>query len=58
MVAESFGSKSFPYCCFCRRIYVTVVAGAVVGILGMEGIMGFIIYLICQLLVSFFSIGK
>lgn len=29
---------------------MTVVAGAVVGILGIEGIMGFVIYLISQLL--------
>jgi uncharacterized membrane protein len=36
----------------CRRIYMTIVAGAAVGVLGVEGWGGFIAYIISQLLVS------
>lgn len=36
----------------CRRIYMTIVAGAAVGILGIEGWGGFTVYLLSQLLVS------
>lgn len=36
----------------CRRIYMTIVAGSAVGILGVEGWAGFAVYLLSQLLVS------
>lgn len=39
-------------CPCCRRIYMTIVAGAAVGILGIEGWGGFTVYLLSQLLVS------
>jgi hypothetical protein len=42
----------FLCCCCCRRIYMTIVAGSAVGILGVEGWGGFVVYLLSQLLVS------
>lgn len=40
----------FPH--ICRRIFMTIIAGAAVGILGVEGWGGFIGYLISQAVVS------